>query len=431
MATEWESMGRYVNNFTVERHADGRLELFAIGEDYNICHIWQTTKNGTWSNWDVKLHTTGFISVGAGKSQDGRIYVIALSEDNSVLNIHENFIGGEWSPWSLLDFSYWMSEIYDDIKDRLVSDIVYPGSHDAGSYNFYTTPQHKPEQDIHHISPEGKLLISKELVEKVRCVQMQSIAEQLRGGCRYFDLRIVRARNGVFYCQHEYVAESMSNMLSEIKVYLEEGERRKKRELLFLDISVFCNNLVSTDEPAYTPKDIIDFRRLVEDAIGKYMYFIPDTHGKAPTNVQKQTYGSFFTEDRPSVIVSGIVYKDVGMGTFRGKVWPNSSDVKYIIDFEKKNYNYYVATATSNPADYYMTHFTSTIHLKDFFSNNQLDLVKKINEQMWQLEDILFLSTTNGCLINILYLDSPAYSPAAHYAYIMNNMITRQKRLAD
>ena len=39
------------NNPAVSQNADGRLEVFAIGTDGALWHIWQATPGGAWSNW--------------------------------------------------------------------------------------------------------------------------------------------------------------------------------------------------------------------------------------------------------------------------------------------------------------------------------------------------------------------------------------------
>jgi hypothetical protein len=34
-----------------KKNLDGRLEVFAIGSDNNLHHIWQTSPNNGWLNW--------------------------------------------------------------------------------------------------------------------------------------------------------------------------------------------------------------------------------------------------------------------------------------------------------------------------------------------------------------------------------------------
>ena len=54
--TSWASLGAPaaaggLNRPAVAQSADGRLEVFAVGRDGALWHIWQTSVNGGWSSW--------------------------------------------------------------------------------------------------------------------------------------------------------------------------------------------------------------------------------------------------------------------------------------------------------------------------------------------------------------------------------------------
>src|SRR5215472_11634420 len=73
-------------------NADGRLELFAMGSDQTLVHVWQKWPNGDWSAWESlgKPHPTlapsgpdwlgGLASVPAvGSNFDGRLEVFVTA----------------------------------------------------------------------------------------------------------------------------------------------------------------------------------------------------------------------------------------------------------------------------------------------------------------------------------------------------------------
>lgn len=311
------------------------------------------------------------------------------------------------------DRNYWMADIYDNLKDKPLGKIVYPGSHDAGAYNF-TTEKVVGVKDILfdiRINP----------VATYRQVQLHPIGKQMQAGCRYFDLRIVKAKDNRFHCQHSFVAEDFGKMLAEIKEYLDKGKALGKRELIILHVSNFSNN--KRTNGSANEQDEKDFRSMVERMIGEYLY------KKPVVNAQRKTYGSFFEDMKPCVLLYGACYPKVNFGNIACAQWPNSSNNKDIRENERKCHSDYISRPA---ADGYRMHFTSTYQLVDEIipGETQLSLVKSLNRELCLLEYVLLGSLRqNGMhLINIIYLDSPATSPAAVYARNMNLMIKYEKR---
>ncbi len=88
---------------SVARNIDGRLEVFARGTDGAIWHCYQNS-SGAWSNW--YSFGTGPGGVGfAGCTQavianaDGRLELFAKGNDNVVYGICQTSAGGGWSAW--------------------------------------------------------------------------------------------------------------------------------------------------------------------------------------------------------------------------------------------------------------------------------------------------------------------------------------------
>ena len=84
-------------------NSDGRLEIFAIGTDHALWHIWQTAPHaGPWSAWSSLggvITSTPAVAV----NTDGRIEVFARGTDGALWHIWQTAPhAGPWSTWSSL-----------------------------------------------------------------------------------------------------------------------------------------------------------------------------------------------------------------------------------------------------------------------------------------------------------------------------------------
>ncbi len=147
----WESRGGVITSPPVaSRNADGRLEVFALGTDRSVWHIWQTAPNNGWSGWDglggsfttppvVGINADGRLEVfvrgddgalyhnwqmipnngwhifgwqrlggvltsriAVASNADGRLEVFARHADNALWHIWQTSPNGGWSNWSSL-----------------------------------------------------------------------------------------------------------------------------------------------------------------------------------------------------------------------------------------------------------------------------------------------------------------------------------------
>ena len=86
----------------VGSNADGRLEVFAIGADGALWHIWQWRPGGDWSEWASfggsfdPAGDTGLIRPAVGTNADGRLEVFLRSPD-----------GRLWHTWQLAPNDGW------------------------------------------------------------------------------------------------------------------------------------------------------------------------------------------------------------------------------------------------------------------------------------------------------------------------------------
>ena len=87
--------------------ADGRLELFTVGSDGKLWHIWQTAANNGWSNWTshgnppqgggpFPVSLTG----SPGANADGRLELFVAASDGALWHIWQTALNNGWSGWT-------------------------------------------------------------------------------------------------------------------------------------------------------------------------------------------------------------------------------------------------------------------------------------------------------------------------------------------
>jgi hypothetical protein len=104
--TNWTSLGKPTvtikSSPAVGQNADGRLEVFTTGSDGTLWHIWQNVPNGTWHNWDTlnKPPTANALTMpGVGKNADGRLEVFTIGTDGALWHIWQTTPNGAWGNW--------------------------------------------------------------------------------------------------------------------------------------------------------------------------------------------------------------------------------------------------------------------------------------------------------------------------------------------
>jgi len=106
--TNWNSLGTRVPRtdfLFVGRNADGRLEVFVGSRNSELWHIWQTSPGSTWSTWGSlnKPPNTSYISSAAvGQNADGRLEVFTVGADGALWHIWQTAPNGTWSTWDSL-----------------------------------------------------------------------------------------------------------------------------------------------------------------------------------------------------------------------------------------------------------------------------------------------------------------------------------------
>ncbi|CAL2087000.1 hypothetical protein [Tenacibaculum sp. 190524A05c] len=154
---------------------------------------------------------------------------------------------------STINKSVWMR----DVQEKRFKDIAIPGTHDSGTYDLshelsdikYSNIAFLWKLSSKHAPVNGKLPFDDKIylgkyaydwimnfVTSVSKAQNQSIFEQLKGGIRYFDLRIYfDHKKQAIYLQHGLRSVSLENVLIDVAKYLNTYQEGK--ELIFLKFS--------------------------------------------------------------------------------------------------------------------------------------------------------------------------------------------------
>jgi hypothetical protein len=93
-----------LRNAVIAPNSQGRLELFVLGDDKALWHIWQVAANGGWSNWAAHGTPPGtaftFSGPAMAASADGRLELFICGDDNSLWHTWQVAPSGGWSPWT-------------------------------------------------------------------------------------------------------------------------------------------------------------------------------------------------------------------------------------------------------------------------------------------------------------------------------------------
>jgi hypothetical protein len=110
--SDWASLGQppgvfFVSQPAVAPSGDSRLELFVVGSDGNLWHMWQTAINDGWSGWvNFGNAGVGFASESPSissprlaPSQDGRLELFLVGNDGALWHIWQTGWSNGWSGW--------------------------------------------------------------------------------------------------------------------------------------------------------------------------------------------------------------------------------------------------------------------------------------------------------------------------------------------
>jgi GR25 family glycosyltransferase involved in LPS biosynthesis len=110
--SEWSTRGKpakdisLTEQFCVGKNQDGRQEVFALASDGNIWQIWQQAPNGVWSDWgklgqpSVGIRCSEPITVASNLDLRQELFVVG--RDDALWHIWQVVPNAEWSSWDSL-----------------------------------------------------------------------------------------------------------------------------------------------------------------------------------------------------------------------------------------------------------------------------------------------------------------------------------------
>lgn len=117
----------------------------------------------------------------------------------------------------------WMAELPEDIKkNKKISDITIPGSHDCGTYALdKDLPVGPDNSDILQSLGNNPILgpLVKPIISRWSTTQHSSVADQLQHGIRYLDFRVARFQDG-YRILHGLYGSDIFDILDDIQTFL-------------------------------------------------------------------------------------------------------------------------------------------------------------------------------------------------------------------
>lgn len=194
-----------------------------------------------------------------------------------------------WEEWVVMPPDYlgnWMHKT-PEIHGKLLREITFPASHDAGTWKFERDISPEPEAKILRLLQEapGKLfdllpswlhvklkrpevlnLTTSIIYPAIRGLSMATenpVGQQLNDGIRWLDLRVYLKQDGSAYTHHMLTGVNMSEILSSLRAFLES----RPGEIVFVEMSHFIEDESLAPQPAFDR-----FASNVYEQLGNYAY---------------------------------------------------------------------------------------------------------------------------------------------------------------
>jgi hypothetical protein len=174
----------------------------------------------------------------------------------------------------------WMADNWEAIKDQYLSELVIPGTHDAGTYDLSfgdSAWADSTKQALNDLIPS--------IAQGYATTQSQTIYEQLMSGARILDLRFEEVQFlGIqdYRIHHSYLGPSYTEIFADIKQFLEESGHEKEIIVLRFNSMQSAVNVKSdgTFSRNMTTSDHQQFMLKILEEFGEYM--VPETYTEDP-----------------------------------------------------------------------------------------------------------------------------------------------------
>ncbi|XP_064078219.1 uncharacterized protein LOC135195726 [Macrobrachium nipponense] len=227
-----ERGGVGVGDFT---SVDFDVESYGEGDNISVYESRPATKESCfWSSSGASVHLAGR-SITAGIRP-----VLHLPPLERVLSVSDALLDGAQD-----GLENWMSRLHPEIRKIPLNHLFIPGSHDA--FSFSLTEGEDVGPDAPHVVANLDSCCScmaRPAILRWSVTQKASVADQLKHGIRYFDIRVA-VRDSRFFFVHGLYGGDLEPLLCEISHFLV----RHPGEVVLLDFQHF-HGLSSNDHAA-------------------------------------------------------------------------------------------------------------------------------------------------------------------------------------
>ena len=159
-----------------------------------------------------------------------------------------------------LSAAEWMSNHYDDLKAKCLSQITLPGTHDTGTYNLGATvaPGDELPSFVKTILKIGDMKLITPIIHDWAITQKESVGNQLRKGIRFLDLRICQHSHD-FFIHHGVLGPKLSRIFDDIQEFMS----NVKWELVIISAS----HMEGMNDESHSR-----FMSLIEEKLGPFLY---------------------------------------------------------------------------------------------------------------------------------------------------------------
>ena len=232
------------------------------------CHSYKRTlwfRYGTFDGREISLGTACAYANGVRSS-------VAVNASSQFVEVHQSpgstalcYHYTQRFPNSL-NYKTWMKDNFETLKNKRLYQITLPGTHNTGTYSMsdMVSPGDELSPFIRWIQSKVPTAFSTGVIHEWSKTQTQSVAEQLAGGIRFFDLRIARSSDE-FFIHHGVLGPRLSDIFHDLHTFMssvdwelvivsashmegmDESSHAKFMDLVIQSLSPFLYQNVSSD----------------------------------------------------------------------------------------------------------------------------------------------------------------------------------------
>lgn len=320
----------------------------------------------------------------------------------------------------------WMGQIYNNIANTSLNDLMLPGTHDSATHDLGAaiSPDINSSAWIAALNGVGVAQVGGAVISQLGKAQTYSIKEQLERGIRYLDIRLCEQLfNQVKACHGTYShSNDVDRIMVEVKDFL--NAPGNENEVVIVDVQ-------STD---ILDGSSFDIKAVVQSSVNDVLGGLAANKNSLSPN---SAFKDFINLNQRAVVLMDNAYSDTvwPRGENICTEWPNSDDANVIWNkFEQQITARGTGTPESCADNKFLqsqliatiqgiNHDLSTLSLKNFNAPMKMDLLSRLHqarEQSWMKEKA-----------NIVIEDFSSGFDLALYAKSVNTLKTPQPIAAN